>query len=46
MSYNEIIDRWAKFGRLDKIEYYWTMMMAEGLKPNNVISNHLIEALA
>lgn len=45
VSYNEIIGGWAKFGRVDKIESYWTTMMAEGLNPDNVTYSHLIEAL-
>lgn len=45
MLYNEIIGGWAKLGRVDKIESYWTAMTAEGLDPDNVTFCHLIEAL-
>ncbi|CAL9167398.1 unnamed protein product [Musa hybrid cultivar] len=45
-TYNEIIGGWAKFGRLDKVEHYWMMMMmTDGLSPDSVTFSHIIEAL-
>lgn len=44
-TYNEIIGGWAKFGRVDKVESYWMMMIADGFSPNSVTYKHIIEAL-
>ncbi|WOL18832.1 hypothetical protein Cni_G27629 [Canna indica] len=45
VTYNEIISGWAKFGRVDKVEGYCTMMVADGLLPDSVTFSYIIEAL-
>ncbi|KAL5207017.1 hypothetical protein ABZP36_031452 [Zizania latifolia] len=43
--YNEVIGGWARFGRVDKVEHFWAMMLEDGLVPGEVLYCHLIEAL-
>ncbi|XP_020585918.1 putative pentatricopeptide repeat-containing protein At5g43820, partial [Phalaenopsis equestris] len=44
-TYNEIIAGWAKFGKVDKVEKYWTAMAADNFNPDSQTFSHLIEAL-
>ncbi|KAF0932705.1 hypothetical protein E2562_012000 [Oryza meyeriana var. granulata] len=34
--YNEVIGGWARFGRVDKVEHFWEMMLEDGLVPGKV----------
>ncbi|KQJ94607.1 putative pentatricopeptide repeat-containing protein At5g43820 [Brachypodium distachyon] len=43
--YNDVIGGWARFGRVDKLEHFWAMMLEDGLAPDEVSHCHLIEAL-
>ncbi|XP_006648567.2 putative pentatricopeptide repeat-containing protein At5g43820 [Oryza brachyantha] len=43
--YNEVIGCWARFGRVDKVEHFWAMMLDDGVVPSEVSYCHLIEAL-
>uniref|UniRef100_A0A0D9VF72 Pentacotripeptide-repeat region of PRORP domain-containing protein n=1 Tax=Leersia perrieri TaxID=77586 RepID=A0A0D9VF72_9ORYZ len=43
--YNEVIGGWARFGRVDKVEHFWAMMLDDGLMPDEVSYCYCIEAL-
>ncbi|CAM0909836.1 unnamed protein product [Alopecurus aequalis] len=43
--YNDVMGGWARFGKLDKLEHFWAMMLEDGLVPDAVSHCHLIEAL-
>uniref|UniRef100_A0A8R7PS56 Pentatricopeptide repeat-containing protein n=1 Tax=Triticum urartu TaxID=4572 RepID=A0A8R7PS56_TRIUA len=43
--YNDVLGGWARFGRVDKLEHFWAMMLEDGLVPDDVSHCHLIEAL-
>ncbi|XP_051204268.1 uncharacterized protein [Lolium perenne] len=43
--YNDVMGGWARFGKVDKMEHFWAMMLEDGLVPDEVSHCHLIEAL-
>jgi pentatricopeptide repeat protein len=43
--YNDVIGGWARFGKVDKLEHFWAMMLEDGLVPDEVSHCHRIEAL-
>uniref|UniRef100_A0ACD5ZUH0 Uncharacterized protein n=1 Tax=Avena sativa TaxID=4498 RepID=A0ACD5ZUH0_AVESA len=43
--YNDVMGGWARFGKVGKLEYFWAMMLEDGLVPDEVSHCHLIEAL-
>jgi pentatricopeptide repeat protein len=43
--YNDVMGGWARFGKVDKLEHFWAMMLEDGLVPDEVSHCHLIEAL-